>query len=80
MARTRHIVGWTVTLAAALGVGAPAYADVILAPDGTRMPIDRHRALIVHQGTSEVVVETLSVQVNVRRSLWIKPLPTEPRY
>lgn len=68
------------TVLALLVTGGAARGDVVVAPDGTRQPIDRHRALLVHQGSSEVVIEELYVDSRARRALWIKPLPAPPTF
>jgi len=57
-----------------------AWADVLVAPDGSLQSVERHRALIVHQGRAQVLVEELHVDSRATRALWIKPLPVAPRY
>lgn len=60
-------------------LAAPAWADVIVAPDGTIQPVEDHRALLVHQGRSQTVIEELFVDSRVDRLLWIKAVPSEPK-
>ncbi len=58
----------------------PAWADAVIAPNGTQQEIEHHRALVVHQDGAEVLIETLQVRSTSSRALWIKPLPSQPEF
>lgn len=62
------------------GAAMPAWADAVIAPNGTQQEIKQHRALVVHQDGSEVLIETLQVHNTSSRALWIKALPAQPEF
>lgn len=75
-------VGWGSRVGlAALLASAPtaAWADALVAPGGQLLSIDAQRVILVHQGSTEVLVEALEVRSTHSRTLWLKAFGAEAR-
>lgn len=78
--QTSNLARFAVALAVTVTAAPPAYADLVVGPDGTRQPIERHRALLVHQGPQTTIVEEVYARSTVRRGLWIKAFHKAPTF
>ncbi len=76
----RDSMKWGLAAILVLGASTSAQADVVVTPDGRYQTVRTHRAMIAHQGQSEVLIEELHLQSEDRRALWIKPFPAAPSF